>query len=302
MKLRLCLLIATCLMHVGAFSMSNESSIEESDEVWTVVSGKTFEVKIYRPAGTGPFPAILDVHGGAWVVGDRTNGVLFNRALANHGFLVAAIDFRDGPEFQHPAASRDVANAIRWLRLNAKRLDADVSKLGLIGSSSGGHLVLHAAVAPHEPADQTAVLFQGKKEVADFTDTSVDISYVIALWPVSDPFFRYRYAKRANLDRLVAAHDGYFVTEDAMREASVTRIVASGEASTLPPAMIVQPGEDGNVPVEMTFELLRAWQSHGGHIEYVYYPNQPHAFGHYPSEATTAMVSAIVDFAKRQVN
>lgn len=302
MMLRLCLLIASCFVHFGAFSMSNKSSIEESDEVWTEVSGQAFHVKIYRPAGAGPFPAILDVHGGAWVVGDRTNGVLFNRALANQGFLVAAIDFRDGPEFQHPAASRDVANAIRWLRLNAERLSADVSTLGLIGSSSGGHLVLHAAVTPHEPADQTAVLFQGKKKVAGFADISVEVNYVIALWPVSDPFFRYRYAKRAELDRLVAAHDGYFVTEAAMREASVTRIVASGEAGALPPAMIVQPGEDGNVPVEMTFELLRAWQSQGGHIEYAYYPDQPHAFGHYPSEATTEMLSAIIDFAKRQLD
>ncbi|MFT7220806.1 MAG: acetyl esterase [Candidatus Azotimanducaceae bacterium] len=282
--------------------MSDDLSIEEQDEIWTRVAGQTFQVRVYRPAGEGPFPAILDVHGGAWTVGDRTNGVLFNRALASRGFLVAAIDFRDGPNFKHPAASLDVANAIRWLRINAERLSADVSKLGLIGSSSGGHLALHAAITPHATADESAVLFQDKAEVKEFADTSADVSFVIALWPVSDPFFRYRYAKRAKLDRLVSAHDGYFETEDAMRQASVSRIIASGEAGTLPPAMIVQPGEDSNVPVEMTFELLRAWQSRGGYIEYAYFPEQPHAFGHHPCESTSAMVKGIIDFAVRQVD
>jgi len=299
---RLCLFVVCCLAQAGAFSMSDDLSIEVHDEIWTRVAGQTFQVRIYRPAGEGPFPAILDVHGGAWTVGDRTNGVLFNRALASRGFLVAAIDFRDGPNFKHPAASHDVANAIRWLRINAERFNADVSKLGLIGSSSGGHLALHAAITPHVPADESAVVFQGETEAKEFAGVSAEVSYVIALWPVSDPFFRYRYAKRAKLERLVSAHDGYFETEAAMRQASVTRIIAAGEAGTLPPAMIVQPGEDANVPVEMTFELLRAWQSRGGYIEYSYYPDQPHAFGHRPSESTSAMVQGIIDFAVRQLD
>jgi hypothetical protein len=89
---------------------------------------------------------------------------------------------------------------------------------------------------------------------------------------VSDPYFRYRYAKRAGLDRLVAYHNAYFPDEAAMRQASVPRLVVAGEASRVPPALVVQPGEDANVPIEMTFDLLRAWQSRAGHIEYAHFP------------------------------
>jgi acetyl esterase/lipase len=107
----------------------------------------------------------------------------------------------------------------------------------LIGSSSGGHLALLAGIQ------------------------LPDVQYVIALWPVSDPYYRYRYAKRAGIELLVTAHDNYWVTEAAMREASVPRIVVAGEAKNLPPVIIIQPGEDSNVPIEMTFDVIKAWQA-----------------------------------------
>lgn len=265
----------------GLFSADSKGGnpITEHDEVWLRHGDLEFGATIYSPDGDAgeSFPVILDVHGGAWNVRDRTSGALYDRALAAEGFVVVAIDFRDGPEFKHPAASEDIAQAVAWLHENRERLHIDTDKLGLIGSSSGGHLALLAGV--QMPA----------------------IRYVIALWPVSDPYYRYRYAKRAGIERLVTAHDNYWVTETAMREASVPRVVVSGEAKNLPPVMVVQPGEDSNVPIEMTFDLLKAWQAREGYIEYVHFPNQPHAFGHRPSEATTQMLKVISDFAVRQV-
>jgi len=252
------------------------TEIEERDEVWIRHGDQDFQARIYTPPNpVTPLPVLLDIHGGAWNVGDRSNGALYDRTLARAGFVVVAIDFRDGPEFQHPAASDDVLSAIGWLQKNHQRLHIDVDRIGVIGSSSGGHLALLAGV------------------------NSADVRYVIALWPVSDPYYRYRYARRAGLDRLVAAHDNYWVSEDAMREAAVARIVISGEALNLPPVLVVQPGEDSNVPIEMTFELIRAWQARGGYIEYVHFPDQPHAFGHTPSAATSRMLDVVTDFAKR---
>lgn len=260
-----------------------DANVLESDERWAVIGGVELQVRIYRDERVAAgAPVMLDVHGGAWNFYDRTAGALYARALAERGFLVASIDFRDGPEFKHPAASEDVARAIDWLRDNAERLGGDRDRIGLIGSSSGGHLALLAAVtADPAPSGDPAA------------------AYVIALWPVSDPHYRYRYARRAGIERLVAAHDAYFVSEAAMREASVPRIVLSGEARVLPPALVVQPGEDSNVPIEMTFDLLRAWQSRGGYIEYAYFPDQPHAFGHQPSAATTHLLEVIAAFARR---
>jgi acetyl esterase/lipase len=250
--------------------------INEHDETWIRHGDQAFQATVYAPTDAdGPFPVIVDIHGGAWNFRSRSDDVLYNRALAQAGFVVVAIDFRDGPEFKHPAASEDIENAVDWLKENRQRLDIDPDRIGLIGSSSGGHLALLAGTQLEQ------------------------IRFVIALWPVSDPFYRYRYAKRAGLERLVSAHDDYWVSEEAMREGSVARVVTSGEAVNLPPVLLVQPGEDSNVPIEMTFDVIRAWQGQQGYIEYVHFPDQPHAFGHRPSDATTRMVDVITDFANR---
>ena len=70
-------------------------------------------------------------------------------------------------------------------------------------------------------------------------------------------------------------------------------------AESLPPLLVVQPGEDTNVPVEMTLDLLRAWQSRGGYIEYSFFPEEPHGFGHRDSPSTRRMIALMIDFARR---
>ncbi len=57
----------------------------------------TLKVRLFRPKGDGPFPAVVECHGGGWCVGDRTNNDSMNSAVARHGILVAAIDFRMAP-------------------------------------------------------------------------------------------------------------------------------------------------------------------------------------------------------------
>ena len=60
--------------------------------------GKAMLARVYRPSGTGPFPAALQVHGGAWVNKDRIDNDFMAKALAESGILVASIDFRMPPE------------------------------------------------------------------------------------------------------------------------------------------------------------------------------------------------------------
>ena len=82
-------------------------------------------VRIYQPKGTGPFPALVDVHGGVWGGGDRTNAEVMDRALAESGIVVAAIDFRLAPEHPYPAQVADVNLATRWLKFQASEFHAD---------------------------------------------------------------------------------------------------------------------------------------------------------------------------------
>jgi acetyl esterase len=269
--------------------------IVEEDFVYARADGTELQAHSFRPQRTGTLPAIIDIHGGAWSAGDRMQGALYDRALASSGLYVLAIDFRQAPQARHPAASRDVAAAVRYLRAHAKRLDIDPASIGLIGSSSGGHLAMLAAFTPNDSTFRgTQIATANGFAAAD--ESNAGVRYVVAMWPVSDPAYRYDYAKRVGRDGLINSHDAFFGTREAMQQASVPRLLRAKEAKELPPLFVVQPGDDTNIPREMTFDLLAAYQEAGGRLTYQFYPKQPHAFGHRPSADTDQLVASIRDF------
>ena len=216
----------------------------------------------------GAASCVVDVHGGAWCDGDRTIGEFYDTRVAAAGFPVVAIDFRCGPEFQHPTASEDVAAAVRWAR------DRFGGKVALIGSSSGGHLSLFTALTL-EPVD-----------------------FVAAFWPPTDPLARYRYAQGiADTEhgaRLVKNTEAYFETTEAMAAASIPRLVSAGEALWLPPVWLVHAEHDLNVPLAISGSLVDAYQSTGGEIEMCYVHGEPHAFGHYEGYAAERFTDDLV--------
>ena len=64
--------------------------------------------RLFKPRGQGPFPAIVELHGGAWCMGDRLNDTTINEQLARGGILVAALDFRVPPAASYPASLADI--------------------------------------------------------------------------------------------------------------------------------------------------------------------------------------------------
>ena len=75
---------------------------------------KPFLATLFKPQGDGPFPVMVELHGGAWVNGNRANGNAANEALARNGVIVAALDFRVPPEAPYPASLADIHYGIRW--------------------------------------------------------------------------------------------------------------------------------------------------------------------------------------------
>jgi acetyl esterase/lipase len=65
-------------------------------------SGVPLLARFYRPEGQAPFPAVLEVHGGAWTSGDRFNNVSIAEHLAAHDIAVLSIDFRMPPAARYP--------------------------------------------------------------------------------------------------------------------------------------------------------------------------------------------------------
>ena len=272
--------------------------VTESDVPYATPDGLELLARIYRPseASAEKRPTLVAVHGGAWNANDRTAGELANRTLAGAGIVVVAIDFRQGPDHQHPSASSDIVAAVRWTKLHATEFGGDPSTVGLVGNSSGGHLALLAAFRPHADEHAQTPL------VGEQPNAAIDgsVRYVVANWPVSDPLYRYRYAAKMGRETLVASHVAYFGDEATMKAASVPRILDDGEAQALPPMLLIQPGEDQNVPLEMTQYLMRAYQKRGGHLEYVYFPGEPHAFTYEASNATEECLALTADFVHRQ--
>lgn len=93
---------------------NNQFEVDVRDVEYQRQAGRPWLARIYQPKGTGPFPTIIDVHGGAWHNGDRTNNTGIDQALAANGMVVAAIDFRQPPEAGYPASICDVNLAVRW--------------------------------------------------------------------------------------------------------------------------------------------------------------------------------------------
>src|SRR4029077_15046996 len=184
--------------------------------------GQALLARLYRPAGTGPFPAVVQVHGGAWVNKDRTDNDFIARAFAESGILVASLDFRMPPEAPYPASLADINLGIRWLKARAGTYGSRPDWVGLFGTSSGGHQVLLAARRPDDPRYAALPL-------ADAPQTDARVAFVISGWGVLDPLLRYHLATKAGAAEVVEHHHAFWGTEAAMSEGSPPAILDRGE-------------------------------------------------------------------------
>jgi acetyl esterase len=266
--------------------------VEVKDVEYQQLSGKPWLARVYRPGGPGPFPTIVDVHGGAWNKGDRTNDTVMNQALAAQGILTVAIDFRQPPEAGYPASVADMNLAIRWLKVHAAEFGG-TDRVGAMGISSGGHLVLLGGMRPRD-ARYAALPLEGH------ADVDASLAYVIACWPVSDPLYRYEVARKAGNESIVASHDAYWGTPEAMSEGSPPLILERGEAVELPPTLVIQRKVDAAHPLEMQQRLVDWYRKRGGQIEMPLYDNLPSPFSLSPEFPDTLKVmDAVEQFIKQ---
>ena len=227
--------------------------------------------RLYRPLGAGPFPALIDVHGGAWAMGDRLNNAPLDSALAESGIVVLAIDFRMPPQHRYPASIADIHFAIRWLKTRAGEFASRRDLVAGLGTSSGAHQLLLAALKPHDPRYAALPLPEAPGEDAN-------LPYLVLCWPIADPLARYRMVKEKGNARLVEAHDAYWRCEAEMAEGNPQLILDRGEAGRLPPAILVQGTADDNVTPDMADRFAAAWQRRGGAIALHKFAGQPHTF------------------------
>lgn len=99
------------------------------------------KMDLYFPESGGPWPAVVYVHGGSWMHGDKSEALMFAREMTSQGYLVVSVNYRLYPAGTFPAMIQDVKCAIRFLRANAVQYNFDPGRIAAIGPSAGGHLV-----------------------------------------------------------------------------------------------------------------------------------------------------------------
>lgn len=109
--------------------------------------GGTIPIRIYTPAGTGPFPVVVYYHGGGWVIATVDTYDASTRALANAArAIVVSVEYRKGPENRFPAAHDDAFAAYQWVLANAASIGGDPRRVATAGESAGGGLAVQVAM------------------------------------------------------------------------------------------------------------------------------------------------------------
>ncbi len=277
------------------YDPSASFEVAVSDVVYRQDGATSWQATIYQPRGAGPFPGLLDIHGGAWNRGERAADRVMNQALAASGIVVAAIDFRLAPDHTYPTQVVDANYATRWFKAHAKDFNTDPQSIGGMGSSSGGHTVMLSAMRPNDPRYAALPLPEGH-------GVDASLLYLLCCWPVLDPYARYVYAKRAGEERLEASSVAYFGNEETMHEGNPQEILERGEKAELPPTILIQGTNDNNVPLSIPQRFDEAYRKAGGHLKLEWFQDQVHGFGNTAGPESDRAIELMKGFVARQLS
>jgi acetyl esterase len=278
--------------------------IEIEDVEYLRHGDKALLARVYKPRGTGPFPVVVDLHGGAWCKKDRFADEGTDAPLAKSGVVVVALDFRMPPDGKYPDSVADINYAIRWCKANAAKLSADPNRVGVLGVSSGGHQAMLTAMRPRDPR-YAAIPLPGNAQV----DASVKA--VVLCWPVIDPLGRYRYAKNMKeegkhlkqAEEWMACHEKFWADENEMAEGNPTQALVRGEKVEMPPVLYLQGTADLAHPKANREQFISSYQKAGGRVEAHLFEGVGEAFITNDPTSPQAIdaLDKVVDFVHREL-
>jgi acetyl esterase/lipase len=256
--------------------------------------GRQLMARMYQPQGAGPFPTLLDLHGGAWRRKDRLAEEPMDRAIAASGVLVVAIDLRLSTEAPYPASVQDANYGVRWLKSRAAEWNGDPSKIGVYGSSSGGHVAQLLGMRPRD-ARYGAIPLPADRNL------DATVAYVATRSPISDPYARFQQAERMKREGMIENNRIYFNPWETIYEGNPQQILERREAVTLVPMLIMQGALDDNVLPAVQEKFAATYKAAGGVCELTVFEDSEHEWVARPGPQTDRAREMVKEFIARQV-
>jgi acetyl esterase/lipase len=281
--------------------MSYEIKVEDVE--YLRHGGTPLLARLYRPQGPGPFPIMVELHGGAWCRSDRLADKVIHEPLARSGVIVAALDWRQPPVAPYPASFQDIHYGIRWLKARAAELGSRPDLVGSMGNSSGGHQAMLLAMRPFDAR------YSALPQPPGASGVDATVRCVILTSPVIDPIGRYRYAKelkargQSALDEVLPCHDAYWQTEAAMEEGAPASALERGEQVQMPPALYLQGTEDIAHPRPHLDRFVAAYRKAGGQVDLELFDGEGQGFimRKAGSPASNRAIELIIEFTHKQI-
>ena len=248
-------------------------------------AGRRNFLDIYRPAAeVENAPVLLQVHGGAWILGKKEEqGVPLMQHLAAKGWICVAINYRLSPRDSWPAQAVDVKKAIHWIRENIAAYGGDPDYIAITGGSAGGHLTALTALTPNTPEWQPG-----------FEDADTSVQLAVPHYGVYD------FAGSTGTKSSTQMRD-LFLAKWVMKTTWEEDPQVYEDASPIlrispdaPDFFVIHGAHDTLVPVDQARQFVaRLRERSKRSVVYAELPGAQHAFDVFPSIRSAHVVRAI---------
>ena len=277
-----------------AYNPAARFEIKVSDVEFRRTPARTLMARVFQPQSTGPFPTLLDLHGGAWNDKDRLANVPMDENLAASGILVVAIDLTLAPQAPYPASVQDANYGIRWLKAKAGGWKGDPAMLGVLGSSSGGHVAELLGMRPRDPRYNAHPL-------PEAPGIDATLAYVVTRSPISDPYARFQQAEKMKRAEMMEKSRTYFKPWETIFEGNPQQMLDRREAVSLPPLLIMQGELDDNVLPALQEKFAASYRAAGGDCQLEVFPGCEHMWVGEPGPQTDRAHEMVKTFVARQL-
>lgn len=246
--------IIAILALVGSSTLALSAGVQpkikvEKNVTYFKVDGKELKLDIASPDGTGPYPAVVCIHGGAWRFGSRKDLDFVIEDLAERGFVAAAVSYRLLPDGKFPDPVVDCRTAVRFLRAHSDKYHINKERFGALGFSAGGYLAAMLGVETNDPS------FDGK----EFADQSSKVQAVVDYFGPSDLtlYGKDEFAQNSTLEPLLGAR--FKDNPDVYKKASPITYVSKNAAAFL----FLHGTKDWIVSIEHSRQMCKKLQEAG---------------------------------------